>query len=392
MEHVVVIGAGLGGLRTVEQLRTAGFEGRISMVGRERHVPYDRPPLSKHVLSGEWAEEKAHLSGEEELAALGVELYLADPAVELTEGRVVLASGTVLEGDALVVATGSDARRLPGQPEGVHSLRTLDDSLALREALAGAGSLLIVGAGFIGGEVATVALAKGIKVTVLEALPVPCVRAVGEQVGQLVGRLLSEGGCDLRLGVGLKGFVDEHTVELTDGEQITADVILVGVGARAVLDWVHLPEVDAANGLACDDRGRVHGAAKVWALGDAAAWDDEHRPGRLRTEHWTNATEQAAIVAKDILGQEGPPPALPYFWSDQFGLKIQGLGRLDLAERVVPVRGEGMNDGPVKGTVIAYVDAEDRLVGVVGFGAAKWIPRYRPLIAARTRLEDAVVA
>ncbi|MTD53272.1 ferredoxin reductase [Amycolatopsis sp. RM579] len=377
----MVVGAGLGGVRTVEQLRTAGYQGGITLVGDEPHAPYDRPPLSKQVLAGTWTPERITLRDHDGLAELNVRTHFGVPATALHAGAVALADGTVLDADAVVIATGAEARRLPGQPPGVHTLRTLDDSLALRVALDGARSLLVVGAGFIGAEVASGARARGIGVTVLEAMPVPCERALGPQLGVLCGRLLTEAGVDLRLGTRLSRFVDANTVELADGSRVSADVVLAGVGATPRSSWLDKGDVglETANGVACDERGRVDGASGVWAVGDVAAWQDPVRGGRFRHEHWTNVVDQAAVVARDIAGADPPPATVPYFWSDQFGMKIQLVGRPDLAGTIVPLRGEGLTGGPVKGTVAGYF-AGDRLVAVVGFGAARYLAKYHALV------------
>jgi NADPH-dependent 2,4-dienoyl-CoA reductase/sulfur reductase-like enzyme len=388
-ERVVVIGAGLGGVRTAEQLRSAGFAGRISLVGAEPHLPYDRPPLSKQVLTGAWTPERIVLRDVDTLAALGVNAHLGAPAVALHEGVVELADGTTLTADAFVIATGAEPRKLPGQPDEVHTLRTLDDSLSLRSALEGAECLLVVGGGFIGAEVASGAIDQGLQVTVLEAQPVPCGRALGPEIGVLCGRLMAEGGVDLRLSTKLTGFLDANTVELANGERFTADVVLVGVGVAPALDWLRREGFDTSNGLACDTSGRVIGASGVWAVGDVAAWEDPVRGHRFRQEHWTSAIDQAAVVARDIVGAEPPPPAVPYFWSDQFGLKIQGVGRPELGDSVVPLRGDGLAGGALKGTVAGYF-AGDRLVAVVGFGAAKWVIRYRALVAKGADRAEAV--
>ncbi|WP_236796088.1 FAD-dependent oxidoreductase [Amycolatopsis sp. GM8] len=377
--HVAVIGAGLGGVRTAEQLRSAGFEGAISLVGAEPHAPYDRPPLSKQVLTGAWAAERVVLRDLAALAEIDVDTRFGVPAVALHEGTVELADGTTLDADAFVIATGADPRRLPGQPEEVHTLRTLDDALSLRAALAGAKSLLVVGGGFIGAEVASGAAGQGLRVTVIEAARVPCERALGPEVGVLCGRLITEGGVELRLGATLTRFVDAHTVELAGGEQVTADVVLVGIGAAPALGWLSRSDVDVTNGIACDASGRVLGAPGVWAVGDVAAWADPVRGKHFRHEHWTSAVDQATVVARDIVGAEPQPRGLPYFWSDQFGLKIQGIGHPDLGDTVVRLKGEGLAGGAVKGTVAGYF-ADERLVGVVGFGAAKWVARYRALV------------
>lgn len=291
--------------------------------------------------------------------------------------------GTQLPADAFVIATGAEPRKLPGQPDQVHTLRTLDDSLSLRSALQGATSLLVVGGGFIGAEVASGAVARGLRVTVIEALPVPCERALGREVGGLCGRLITEGGVDLRLGTKLAWFVDTDTVELAGGK-LTADVVLTGVGAARALNWLTGSGLDVADGIACDTSGRALDLPGVWAVGDVANWKDPVRGRHFRYEHWTSATDQAAIVARDIVGAGPPPRTVPYFWSDQFGLKIQGIGRPDLADTVLPLKGDGLAGGVIKGTVAGYF-AGEHLVGVVRFGAAKWLARYRPLVARNAR-------
>ncbi len=380
-EHIVVVGAGLGGLRTVEHLRTSGFQGRISLVGAEAHPPYDRPPLSKQLLAGDWEPDRVVLRSVEALADLGVRTYLATRAVALRPGEVELSDGASLHSDAIVIATGLVARTLPGQPAHVHTLRTLDDSIALRATLERIGSLLIVGGGFIGAEVASVARARGIAVTVLEAAAVPSSRALGPELGVLAGRLLTEGGVDLRTGVQITGFLDAGTrvaVGLADGSRVEADAAVVGIGGTPQLDWLALP--DLVDGLACGPTGRVHGLAGVWAVGDVAAWDDPVRGDRHRSEHWTSAGEQAATVARDILGAAPLPPTVPYFWSDQFGLKIQLIGRPEHADTLLPLHGSGLDGGPVRGTVAGYL-AGGQLAAVAGFGAARLIARYRSLVA-----------
>jgi NADPH-dependent 2,4-dienoyl-CoA reductase/sulfur reductase-like enzyme len=450
-EHVLVVGAGLGGLRTVEQLRSAGFQGRISLVGDEPHAPYDRPPLSKQVLTGEWAPERTTLRSEESLDELGVRTHLGMRAVALRPGEVELADGASLHADAIVVATGLAARTLPGQPAGVHTLRTLDDALTLRTALERASSLLVVGGGFIGAEVASSARTRGLAVTVLEALPVPSARALGEELGALTGRLMTEAGVDLRTDVRIDGFFTEGGasggagstgdtgatadtpggtgradrtpaaggagdigdtsstggpgsigaaggtptggasgagadggrlgVALADGSRVTADVVVLGIGGAPRLEWMDgVPEAGAIpGGLPCGPTGRVEGLPRVWAVGDVAAWPDPAHGDRHRHEHWTSAGDQAATVARDILGEPPPPPRVPYFWSDQFGLKIQLFGRPEHADTLLPLHGDGLAGGAVRGTVVGML-ADDRLVAVAGFGAARFVARYRALL------------
>jgi NADPH-dependent 2,4-dienoyl-CoA reductase/sulfur reductase-like enzyme len=393
-EHVVIVGAGLGGLRTAQQLRSAGLQGRISLVGAESRLPYDRPPLSKQLLTGEWGPERTGLAEPDTFDELGVRIHLGNPAVALRPGdrghELELADGAALHADAVVIATGLVARELPDQPAQVHTLRTLDDALALRATLETAGSLLVVGAGFIGAEVASSARTRGVTVTVVEALDVPAVHALGPQVGRLAGRLLTEGEVELHTGAKITRFVDEPdrvTVELADGRQLGADAAVVGIGGVPRLDWLAGTGVDTSRGIPCGNTGRVHGLEGVWAVGDVASWDDPVTGARHRHEHWTSAGDQAAVVARDVLAAPPPQPAVPYCWSDQFGLKIQILGRPELGEEVVPLHGTGLDSGPVRGTVAAYV-AGDRVMAVTGFGAARLVARYRPLVAANAPLAE----
>ncbi|HKT05582.1 MAG TPA: FAD-dependent oxidoreductase [Rugosimonospora sp.] len=376
MPGVVVVGAGLGGVRTVERLRASGYTGRIALVGAEEHAPYDRPPLSKQVLRGEWAPERTVLRDKPGLDALGVSWHRGVAAVGLRGTTVDLDDGTAVRADMVVLATGATARRLPGQPDTAGTLRTRDDAVALRDALTASRSLLIVGAGFIGAEVAGAARGLGLDVTVVESLPAPCERALGRQGGERAARLFAEAGVQLRCGTGVARFADGHTVALTDGSSVTADVVLVGVGAAPNVGWLAGTGLAVSGGIACDGYGRVPGADRVWALGDATAWWDAARGRSFRSEHWTSTVDQVAVVVADMLGQPAPPPAVPYAWSDQFGLRIQLYGRPDLAEEVVPLHGSGA----VKGTVLGYL-AGDRLVAVAGFGAARHVAPYRNLVA-----------
>ena len=389
-EHVVVVGAGLGGLRTVEALRSRGHVGRITLIGAEVHPPYDRPPLSKQILNGTWEPAKATFRDAEGLAALDVSTVFGKRAVRLEGTTVELEDGTSVTGDAIVLATGVTARTLPGQPAGVVTLRTLDDAIALRGAFDSLSSLLIVGAGFVGAEVACAAHAKGVQVTVLEALPVPVERALGREVGALAARLFTEAGVDLRCDTRITRFVDEGTVQLSDGSTLSADLVLVGIGSLPDVAWLEGAGLETRDGVACDATGRVQGTSGVWALGDIGAWWDESRGRTHRNEHWTTTVDQSAVVAADILGEDIPAMAVPYVWSDQFGMKIQTFGRTDLADEVAQLHGTGLEGGPVKGTVVGYF-AGGVLVGAVGFGAPAKLVRYRAMIAEGAS-RDAVLA
>jgi 3-phenylpropionate/trans-cinnamate dioxygenase ferredoxin reductase subunit len=374
MEHVVVVGAGLGGLRAVESLRAEGFPGQISLVGDEPHEPYDRPPLSKQILAGQWPEERAVLH-RGELADLDVSLYLGRSAVGVDRAAVELADGTRLRYDALVVATGVLPRRLPGQPDHpeLHVLRTLEDCRGLRDSISRARSLLVVGAGFIGAEVAATARTAGLEVTMIEALPVPFARVLGEQMGQLCARLQTDNGVSVRCGVRLEGFADSNggiAARLADGSIVRADCGVVGVGTVIDCGWLAGLGVPTNSGLLCDSTGLVEGTGNVYAVGDVAAWRHPTVGDRPRIEHWTSATEQAAVVAQRIAGTEITRQAdvVPYFWSDQYGLTMQLVGRCDLP-------------GVIKGTVAGYFRA-GTLVAVLAFHAPRLLNRYRSLVAA----------
>lgn len=382
--HVVVVGAGLGGLRTVETLRAEGYAGRISLVGAEPHPPYDRPPLSKEILAGKWPDDRATLRDAAGLAELGVEAYLGVAATGVDEDSVELSDGTRLGYDALVVATGVRARRLPFQPEHpkVHMLRTLEDCVSLRSSLAEADSLLLIGAGFIGAEVAATARAVGVEVTIVEALPLPFERVLGEQMGELCARLQRDNGASIRAGVRPERFSDAGDrvgVRLVDGTELAADCAVVGIGTVPDNGWLAGLGLAADEPLTCDERGLVDGTPGVYAVGDVAAWHQPTRGDMLRLEHWTSATEQATVVARRIAGAEITREAdvVPYFWSDQYGLKLQLVGRPELAERV-----ELLHDpGTIKGTVGGYF-AEGRLVAALGFHAPRPLMRYRKLVEA----------
>ncbi|HKR51174.1 MAG TPA: FAD-dependent oxidoreductase [Pseudonocardiaceae bacterium] len=379
----MVVGAGLGGLRTVESLRAAGFAGQISLVGNEPHEPYDRPPLSKQILAGQWPEERAVLH-RGELADLDVSLYLGRSAVGVDRAAVELAGGTRLCYDALVVATGVLPRRLPGQPDHpeLHVLRTLEDCRGLRDSLSRARSLLVVGAGFIGAEVAATARMAGLEVTMLEALPVPFARVLGEQMGGLCARLQTDNGVSVRCGVRLTGFADSKggiAARLADGSIVRADCGVVGVGTVIDGRWLAGLEISTEGGLLCDASGLVEGTGNVYAVGDIAAWRHPTVGDRPRIEHWTSATEQAAVVAQRIAGRAitRQADAVPYFWSDQYGLTLQLVGRCDVGTSV-----EMLHDpGVIKGTVAGYFRA-GTLVAVLAFHAPRLLNRYRRLVAA----------
>lgn len=389
MAHIVpksiaVIGAGLAGLRVCEQLRAQGYTGALTLIGKEDALPYDRPPLSKQILTGAWEAERLTFRDESALKELDVDVRLGVSAVGLGVWTVHLSDGAELRTDATVIATGAVPRTIPGQPDGVLTLRTLQDALAIKDRLVAGSSLLIVGGGFIAAEVATAARAAGIEVTVVEAAAQPCERQLGTRAGELVARLFTDAGADLRSNTLITGFVDEHTVEVAGGERLSADTILVSIGSVPDVHWLHGTELPIGDGILAGGTGRVPPLPMVWALGDSTSWWDQPRRGYARNEHWTNASDQAQMVAADILLKDTPTLAPPYVWSDQFGMKIQMLGRPDIADEVVQLEGEGFTGGPVKGTVIGYKRAGN-LVGIVAFGAPARFVSYRNDVVEGTK-------
>lgn len=381
---IVVIGAGLAGLRVCERLRAEGYSGTLTLVGKEQALPYDRPPLSKQILTGAWEKEKATFRDAEAIKDLDLDLRLGVSSIGLGVWTVHLSDGASLRTDATVIATGAVPRVLPEQPDGVLTLRTLEDALALKETFVPGSTLLIVGGGFIAAEVATAARAAGVNVIVLEAEPQPCERQVGTEAAGLVARLFTDAGVDLRTDTRATGFVDAQTVELESGDKVSADTVLVSIGSVPDVSWLQGTELPIGDGVLAGGTGRVPPLPMVWALGDSTSWWDQPRRGYARNEHWTNASDQAQVVATDILLKDTPTLAPPYVWSDQFGLKIQVLGRPDIADEVVQLDGDGLDGGPVKGTIIGYKRAGN-LVGVVSFGAPAKFIGYRDEVIAGTK-------
>ncbi|MGN9837068.1 NAD(P)/FAD-dependent oxidoreductase [Nonomuraea sp. H19] len=329
---VLVVGASAAGLATAEALRRKGYQGGLTVLGAEPHLPYDRPPMSKQVLSGAWDPERARLRPEPVLSALDAEFVLGDAAVGLdAELRTVhTASGRALRADTVVIATGLRPRTLPGQAglAGVHVLRTLDDALALRAELRESARLVVVGEGVLGAEIAATARGMGLEVTMAGPQPAPLAAQLGPQVAGLLAGLHTERGVGLRLGSGVSGLAGEHGrvtgVRLDTGEVLPADVVVVAIGADPATEWLAGSGLRVDNGLVCDSRCRA--AEGIYAAGDVARWHHDHLGDLVRLENRTNATEQAGVVAANILGADQPYRPVPYFWTDQFDAKIQVYG------------------------------------------------------------------
>jgi 3-phenylpropionate/trans-cinnamate dioxygenase ferredoxin reductase subunit len=389
VERIVIAGAGLAGVRTAEELRRAGYEGEIVLLDDEGHLPYDRPPLSKDVIRGEREDTTLRPAEFFDEQRIDLRLRAAARSVDTDARTVTLADGTELAYDELVIATGLRARRIPGLPDldGVHVLRSVDDSRALRAAIVPGVRALVVGAGFIGCEVTASLRALGVDVVLLEPQPTPLASVLGTEVGSLVARLHTEAGVDLRAGVGLaelRGDGHVTSAVLGDGTEIDVDLVVLGIGSVPVTEWLEGSGIELDNGVVCDDTGKTS-APHVWAVGDVASWQV---PGgaRKRVEHWTNAGEQAIVLAKKIVtGESGGAGQVPYFWSDQYDIKIQGLGAVRADDTVHVVRDDGRK-------FLAYYEREGRLVGVVGGGLPAQVMKTRMKIAAGAPIEELLAA
>jgi NADPH-dependent 2,4-dienoyl-CoA reductase/sulfur reductase-like enzyme len=352
-EQVVVVGASLAGVRAAQALRREGHEGRIVLVGAEEHwPPYDRPPLSKQVLTGEWDLDRSRIRVPEDF---DVHLVLGRRAVavDVAAGALTIDDGSSIDFDGLVVATGAAPRSLPGTDgiAGVHLLRTIDDALALRRDLGSDRRVAVIGAGFIGSEVASSCRALGLDVTLIEALDLPLIRILGPAMGQVAAELHRSHGVHLRLAVGVREVVGDGRAEaltLSDGTMVETDVVVVGIGVRPATGWLEGSGLVVDDGLVCDEACIAVGSnGDVVAAGDVARWHNPLFGTSMRVEHWTNASDQAVHAAKALL--HGPEVAgafapVPYFWSDQHGTKLQFVGTSAATDDVVVVEGS-VDDG-----------------------------------------------
>jgi NADPH-dependent 2,4-dienoyl-CoA reductase/sulfur reductase-like enzyme len=329
---VAVVGASLAGLSAARALRNQSYDGRIVIIGDEVHLPYDRPPLSKDFLAGTASLDDIALGAPDD-EDLGLEWRLRTTAVGLDHlsRSVLLRDGSEIRADGVVLATGARARHLPGSDglDGVHVLRSLDDAISLREDLAAAERLVVIGAGFIGAEVASTARKLGLEVTVVETQPVPLAGPLGAEMGAVCAELHADHGTRLLTGTGVAGLVGNgrvEAVELTDGTRLPADVVVVGIGAVPNIEWLTDSGVALGNGVLTDARGATN-IPGVVAVGDCAATWSVSAERHVRIEHWTNALEQPATAAATLLGTGQPASTpVPYFWSDQYGARIQFAG------------------------------------------------------------------
>jgi NADPH-dependent 2,4-dienoyl-CoA reductase/sulfur reductase-like enzyme len=391
---VAVVGASLAGLSAARCLRKQGFDGRLILIGDEPHRPYDRPPLSKEFLAGTMDESALSLEADGE--DLGAEWLLGTRATgfDRDERLVRLADGSAVRADGFVIATGAAARTLPGAEglAGVHTLRTLDDARALRDDLARGGRLVVIGGGFIGAEVASTAYALGLEVTVVEVAPTPLAGPLGHEMGTVVSSLHADHGVRLLCGVGVKGLTGAERVEavlLEDGSSLPADTVVVGVGARPNTEWLHGSGIALDNGVTCGQDGRTS-VAGVVAVGDCANWYDPAAGQHRRVEHWTGALERPAAAVATLLsgGAAEPGPVRPpYFWSDQYGVKIQFAGHAAAADSVTVEEGSADD----RSLLAVYRRAGDP-VAVLGMNQPRLFMRWRKQLAQASAQASALAS
>jgi NADPH-dependent 2,4-dienoyl-CoA reductase/sulfur reductase-like enzyme len=391
-DHVVVVGAGLAGWRVCEELRRHGFEGQLTLVGDEVHVPYDRPPLSKKVMAGKWSVEHTTLATPERLEHAKVQLRLGVKAAHLDveTPAVTLSDGSVVTGTHVVIATGARARRLAWYEPYLYELRNLDDAIRLTsrlDALAPGDVVVIVGGGFIGAEVATAVAARGLRPIVLEALERPLINVLGESASQWMHNLPSEAGIELRTRQKVTSVthrtdgIGDADVLFDDGSTLHAKAVVMGVGAQPNVEWLSDSGLKVDNGVVVD-RNQLC-APHVAAVGDVASF-----PGAdgalVRIEHWQVATDHAGALARHWMTGEESPTLIPYFWSDQYGKKIQMLGHPAPSDDVVRVKDAGDSQW------LALYSRDDIVTGLLALSQPRALMLSKSLLEVPTSLELAM--
>ncbi|MGW6460695.1 NAD(P)/FAD-dependent oxidoreductase [Streptomyces sp. NPDC055078] len=391
--HVAVVGASLGGMSLAQELRRLGYDGRVTVIGAEKvRAHYDRTQLSKDLLTGRAEAESLYLMTEEEMTGLSIDLRTGRRATGLRAGdggrTVTLDDGTGIEADAVVIATGSAARRppFPADLRGVHVLRTMEDSLAVRAGLGDAANVVVLGAGFIGCEVAAAARAVGRRVTVVDLQPAPMCTVLGPVVGDHFTRLHRARGTVLELGSGVEGLVGEGRVSgvrLAGGRVLDADLVVIGFGGVPETRWLRGSGVAVDNGVVCDDGGRTS-LAGVLALGDAARWHSPRHGRPVRSEHWNHVSPQATVVAENIVAgavamdtvAAARLDALPSFWTDQFGTRTQLVGTPSPEDSVHIVAGT-----PGESGLVAVYARDGRATAALAVDAPRALIRHHALVA-----------
>jgi 3-phenylpropionate/trans-cinnamate dioxygenase ferredoxin reductase component len=392
-ETHIIVGASLAGATAAATLREEGFDGRVVLIGAEEHRPYERPPLSKDYLRGEAGRDKLYVHPDGFYADHDLELRLGSTAVELdTSGRTLtLDDGDRLGYDRLLLATGAEPRRLsiPGaELDGVLYLRSVDDSDALRERLDAGGSVVVVGAGWIGSEVAASARQRGLDVTVIDPLSVPLERVLGAEIGAVYRDIHTDHGVRMLMDTGVAAFEGDRKVErvrTSDGSELECDFVVVGVGVQPRTGLGAEAGIAVDDGVVVDARLRT-GADGVFAAGDVASAHHPLYGERIRVEHWANALNQGPAAARNMLGRDAPYERLPYFFSDQYDVGMEYSGFARSWDRVV-VRGD-----PAAREFIAFWMDGDRVLAGMNVNVWEVTDAIQRLIRERNAVDTGRLA
>lgn len=383
MDTLAIVGASLAGLSAARAARAQGFAGRLVIIGDEHHRPYDRPPLSKDFLLGAITAEDLSLESDDD--GLHAEWILGGGAVSLDAATrtIRLKDGQSVTADGIVIATGARARRLPvlAGMANVFYLRTMADAQRLAPKLVPGARMTVVGAGFIGAEVASAAASRGMEVTMINNTPVPFTAQLGQDMGAVVGKLHVANGVDLISGSAIEEFYSEENnikgIRLADGRQLATDVVVVGIGAEPNIEWLEGSGVQLGGGVLCDSMGRTN-APGIVAVGDCAAWFDDTIGAHRRIEHWTGALERAALAVQALLDKNAPQQPLkpPYFWSDQHGVKIQFAGHSSGHDRLEIEAGDTEDH-----SFLAVYYRGETPVAVLGMNQPRLFTKWRRALA-----------
>ena len=385
----VIVGGGMAGAKAAETLREEGFDGRVVLIGAESLRPYERPPLSKDYLRGETEQEKVHVHGEAYYGEHDIDLRLGREVSRLDTGsrEVTLDDGETLRYDRLQLATGAEPRRLPipgADLDGVLYLRTVPDSDRIRERLDRGGSLVVVGAGWIGAEVAASARQRGMEVTIVEPMSVPLERVLGPEMGAFYRDVHADQGVRLLLGTGVEGFEGETAVErvrTNDGQTLDCDAVVVGVGVKPRTALAEAAGLAMGDGVLADELLQTS-AEGVFAAGDVVSAQHPFYGQRIRVEHWANALEQGPAAARNMLGAGAPYDKLPYFFSDQYDVGMEYAGYATSWDRVV-VRGDLAGR-----EFIAFWLAGDRVLAGMNVNVWDVTDTIQRLIRERVAIDD----
>lgn len=378
---LLIVGASLAGLTCAQSLRSEGYTKKITLIGAEKHLPYNRPPLSKQVLSGKWQATQTNIDSAEKFIELELDFLIDEEAIELNVGlQEITTKNHALKYEELIIATGASVRRLPGTESmsRVHVLRTIDDALGLREALVGKTSAVVVGAGVLGSEVISALSEYGIHATVIDRMEAPQLPLTGGHFASLVNELFLEHGVVTKYGVEIFSVSENEsgiTFDLSDGSKVSGEIAVVAIGCIPNVDWLANSGLDISNGVLCDSNGLA--APQIYAVGDVARWHNPVTGKSLRLENQTSAIEQGLAVGKFIATGESSPTTHPFFWSEIFGNKILMLGNLEADIPLTIVHGS-----PSDNRFVAATISNGITTGIVGWNMPREFRQSRSMMEA----------